>query len=362
MVSAKVGVLAAFPGQGAQHVGMGKTLFTDFPVARETFEEASDAIRIDLKKLCFEGPDADLVLTENTQPALLTVSVAAFRVAEREFGFAPTLFAGHSLGEYSALVAARSLPLSTAARFVRARGLAMQTAVPAGEGGMCALLNLTDEAVFTLCKLATAAATELRRTGSSELSVPAVCEPANFNSPGQTVIAGSRDAIEFAVTILKEKAAADPLFKGGRAIPLAVSAPFHCSLMKPARTRMQELFSEAAAPHAPSGAYLPNRTANLTREPGLIYELLIDQIDHPVLWSQSMTNALKHGVHTLCEFGPGKVLQGLMKRIVASEAESAPGLKASLIGLADVDGAKKFEAALAAAMNPTQTAHSGGTS
>jgi [acyl-carrier-protein] S-malonyltransferase len=184
---------------------MGKDLFENFTVAREIFEEASDAIRINLKKLCFEGPDSDLTLTENTQPCLLVTSVAAFRVAEKEFGFAPGAVAGHSLGEYSALVAIGSLPLSAAVYWVRERGQAMQKAVPLGEGTMAAILGVEDKAILSLCKKATDSALQ-KRAGSGDshpLSVEAICEPANYNSPGQIVIAGSTDGIAEAIQLVK---------------------------------------------------------------------------------------------------------------------------------------------------------------
>src|SRR4051794_38588782 len=184
-------IVAVFPGQGSQHVGMAKDLYENFALVREIFEEASDSISVDLKKLCFDGPESDLKLTENTQPCLLTASVAAFRVAEREFNFIPGAVAGHSLGEYSALVAMGCLDLGLATRWVRERGAAMQQAVPAGEGTMAAILGMDDAVIDTLCKKATALAQEKRQKGEqSDISVPALVEPANYNAPGQVVIAG----------------------------------------------------------------------------------------------------------------------------------------------------------------------------
>jgi [acyl-carrier-protein] S-malonyltransferase len=308
--------IALFPGQGSQFVGMGKDLFTNFKAAAETFEEASDAIRVDLKKLCFEGPDAELTLTENTQPCLLVSSVAAFRVASAELGFRPSAVAGHSLGEYSALVAAGALPLATATQWVRERGKAMQSAVPAGQGSMAALLQSwgaeEDAKVRELCKRATASAIEKRAKGeTADIVVEAIVEPANFNAPGQIVMAGSKDAIDEAIALAK--AGGD--FAGAKALPLQVSAPFHCRLMKPARDRMAELFSKAKTPNALTAPYIPNRTARLTSETGTIFELLVEQVDHPVLWKQSMTTLLTDGLQNAVEFGPGKVLTGLMKRI-----------------------------------------------
>lgn len=308
-------IFALFPGQGSQHVGMAKDLHENFKIVREAFEEASDAIGKDLRKLCFDGPDSDLVLTENTQPALLVSSVAAFRVAEAEYGFKPSAVAGHSLGEYSALVAAGALPLSTAARWVRERGKAMQIAVPAGQGTMAAIMGMEDAQIKILCERATADAKAKRAAGeNTELTVEAVVEPANFNSPGQVVIAGSTDAVAEAIALIK--AGGD--FAGGKAIPLSVSAPFHCKLMAPARSRMAELFSQARPEEKPktlNAPYVPNRTARLTRETGLVFELLVEQVDHPVLWKQSVMGVLESGTSTFVEFGPGKVLTGLVKRI-----------------------------------------------
>lgn len=318
-------VIALFPGQGSQHVGMGKSLYENFSVAREAFEEASDAVKLNLKKLCFDGPDADLTLTENTQPCLLTVSVAAFRAAQKETGLKPTLVAGHSLGEYSALVAAGALRLDVAARWVRERGAAMQRAVPVGQGTMAAVMGLSDEAVDQLCARATEDARSKRssRTGE-DLIVDAIVQPANYNSPGQTVIAGSVDAVEEALSLIKSGA-----FPGGKAIALSVSAPFHCRLMEPARTRMAEIFHAASAtdrPKSPDVPYLPNRTARISREPGIILDLLVEQIDHPVLWKQSILTALGSGVTSGYEFGPGKVLQGLAKRIAKDTQKELPVL------------------------------------
>ena len=312
--------LALFPGQGSQHVGMAKELLNDFPLARETFEEASDAIRVDLKKLCLDGPESDLTLTENTQPCLLTASVAAFRVAQKETGFKPDAVAGHSLGEYSALVVAQSVSLGVAAAWVKERGRAMQSAVPAGQGTMAAVMGLTDEQVTEICKQATALAAQKRATRSADsplddLTVDAVVETANFNAPGQVVIAGSIDAVAEAVALVK----GGTVFSGGKAIALSVSAPFHCRLMKPARIRMSEVFGNTSTkPQALLYPYIPNTSARITQEAGVVLDLLIEQIDHPVFWKQSMLHALERGTERVVEFGPGKVLIGLMKRIAQS--------------------------------------------
>jgi [acyl-carrier-protein] S-malonyltransferase len=294
---------------------MGKDLVTNFKLAAEIFEEASDAIHQDLRKLCFDGPESELTLTENTQPCLLTTSVAAYRVAQKELGYQASMVAGHSLGEYSALVAAECLPLSQAVFWVKERGLAMQAAVPAGQGTMAAILGLDDSLIGKLCEMATAAAQAKRASGEyAEIQVASIVEPANFNAPGQIVIAGSTDGIQEAIALIK--AGGD--FTGGKAIPLSVSAPFHCRLMKKARDRMAELFansSSSAKPKTPICSYVPNRTARPTSEAGVVFDLLIEQVDHPVLWKQSVTAMLETGISNMIEFGPGKVLSGLNKRI-----------------------------------------------
>lgn len=342
-------IVAVFPGQGSQAVGMGKSLFENFKVAREAFEEASDAIQVDLKKLCFEGPDSDLLLTENTQPCLLTTSVAAFRSAEAEFGFKPHAVAGHSLGEYSALVACKSLGLTQAVRFVRERGAAMQKAVPVGAGTMAALMGLEDSEVEALCTQATQVALEKRQNGQTEdqpaLQVDAIVQPANFNTPGQVVIAGSADAVQEALLLMKS----NPSWSKGKGIPLQVSAPFHCKLMAPARNRMAELFSKLSSGEQiqrPSVPYVPNRTGRATQEQGVVLELLIEQIDHPVLWKQSVQTLLSlPGKGTdpapkalAVEFGPGKVLGGMIKRIA-----SASSIQSEQHSVQDLDTLRKFE-------------------
>lgn len=328
-------IVALFPGQGSQHVGMAKELLENFSVAREAFEEASDAAKKDLKKLCLDGPESDLTLTENTQPCLLTASVAAFRCAQKEFGFKPSVVAGHSLGEYSALVAAGALPLGKAAAWVRERGASMQKAVPSGQGTMAAVLGMEDSAISKLCEAATAQAKQKRASGEIEdMTVEAIVEPANFNAPGQIVIAGSTDAVGEAVALIK--AGGD--FAGGKAIPLSVSAPFHCRLMKPARDRMAALFAEGPKASALSCAYVPNRTARLTQESNVIYELLVEQVDHPVLWNQSILGLLEKDYLKFAEFGPGKVLAGLMKRI-----GQKAGKTAQTANIADLATLKAFE-------------------
>lgn len=304
-------MMALFPGQGSQHVGMGKDLCENFSIARQTFEEASDILKLDLKKLCFEGPESDLALTENTQPCLLAHSIASYRTAQEEFGFRPTLVAGHSLGEYSALVAAESLSFSEALRWVRQRGRVMQQAVPVGMGSMTAVLGMEDEALEALCKRAIDAAQEKAQAESlsSSITLPPVVEPANYNAPGQTVVAGSLMALEQMVALQPQ---------GVKMISLPVSAPFHCSLMSSAREAMRKFFSnllENQKPKQLACPYIPNRTARLSQESGVVLDLLVEQIDHPVFWKQSMKTALENSVRHAVEFGPGKVLAGLMKRI-----------------------------------------------
>ncbi len=339
-------IFAVFPGQGSQHVGMAKDLFEHFAVAREVFEEASDSIHVDLKRLCFNGPDDDLKLTENTQPCLLAASVAAFRVAQKELNFTPQAFAGHSLGEYSALVAMESLELGSTVRWVRERGIAMQKAVPTGEGTMAALLGLEDAQVESLCQRATDLAIQSRKQGANDhLSVSPVVEPANFNSHGQVVIAGSIDAVQEALALLKSGTD----FAGGKAIPLQVSAPFHCKLMRPARDRMADLFSQATHAQKPKllrSPYVPNRTGRICKEAGVVLELLVEQVDHPVLWKQSIVTLLTSftpppaGFMTV-EFGPSKVLSGLIKRIASQTPQTC-----NQISFQDTSSLKNLESVL----------------
>lgn len=308
--------LAVFPGQGSQHVGMAKDLYDNFKLVRELFEEASDATSIKLKRICFDGPESDLQLTENTQPALLTASIAAFRVVKEELEFTPTMTAGHSLGEYSALVANECIPFASAVKWVRERGQAMQKAVPAGEGAMLALMGFEDDLLDAFCNAAVELAWKERKNGfdGAGSKVNCVLEPANFNAPGQTVVSGSQDAVHHALNLIK----IDDRFSGKKAIPLSVSAPFHSSLMQPARDRMQKIFLSAQdyeKPLAFKFPYIPNVTGRVNTEHTAVFDLLIEQIDNSVLWKQSIENAIQNGIHRVIEFGPGKVLQGLCKRI-----------------------------------------------
>lgn len=284
-----------FPGQGSQSVGMGKDLTERFPVARKTFEEADEALGKKLSQLCFEGPEDQLRLTENTQPAILTVSVAAWRVLD-EKGIKPGFLAGHSLGEYSAHVVAGTISFADAVRTVRNRGKYMQEAVPVGTGAMAAILGMNLDAVGAAC---------------GDASQGEVCEPANINSPDQIVISGHAAAVERAVKLAQERGAK-------RAILLPVSAPFHCSLMKPAEERLavdlQKL--KFAAPKIP---VVCNVYAKPVEDAESSREALIRQVTGSVNWSDSMQLLIARGMQTFVEVGPGKVLCGLMRQIDRSK-------------------------------------------
>ncbi len=288
-----------FPGQGSQYVGMGKSLYDNFSAVKALYEEASDALHLDLKKLSFDGPESDLKLTHITQPAILTHSVAAFRMFTQETGIAPDFVAGHSLGEYSALVAAGSLQFTNAVKLVHRRGQFMQEAVPVGTGAMAALVGGEEAGVKSLCEEAS------RLTGRS-------CEMANFNGGGQIVISGYRQAVEEAVRI----ASSDPAYGVARAILLPVSAPFHSSLMKKAEENMRPLLE--ATPFSPLACpYIANVDAQVHREEG-VKERLIQQICGSVRWEQSMKQLPALGVTEALEIGPGRVLAGLLRRIEKS--------------------------------------------
>ena len=285
-----------FPGQGSQAVGMGRDLAQAFAAAREVFEEVDEALKQKLSKLMFEGPESDLTLTANAQPALMTVSIAALRVLEREAKVdlpkVAAFVAGHSLGEYSALAAAGALKLSDAARLLRRRGEAMQKAVPVGEGAMAALLGLD----------ADKAAEVAREAAQGE-----VCDFANDNAPGQVVVSGAKSAVERALEIAKAKG-------GKRAIMLPVSAPFHCALMKPAADVMEEALAAVtiAPPRVP---LIANVTAQATSDPESIRKLLVQQVTGLVRWRECVLCLKQKGVVTLVEVGAGKVLTGLVRRI-----------------------------------------------
>ena len=280
-----------FPGQGSQAVGMGRDLAGNFAVAKQTFEEADEALGYKLSDLCFEGPEDSLKLTETTQPAILTASVAAWRVLA-EKGIKPRFVAGHSLGEYSAQVAAGTLKFSDAVRTVRNRGKYMQEAVPVGVGAMAAILGLDLEKVTALCHAA---------------AEGEVCEPANINSPEQIVISGNKGAVERAATLAGDRGAK-------RAVMLPVSAPFHCSLMKPAQDRLAADLGELEF-HDPGIAVVCNVDAVVVDSGFSSRDALVRQVTGSVKWEQSMRLLIAQGVQTFVEVGPGKVLCGLMRQI-----------------------------------------------
>ena len=281
-----------FPGQGSQHAGMGKDLADNFTVARDVFEEANDALGEDLAALCFNGPEEDLKLTANTQPAILTTSIAALRVLEAETGLTPDCAAGHSLGEYSALVCAGALSFADAVRTVRQRGIFMQEAVPVGTGAMAAILGLD---LPTLNKVCTDAA-----QGQ-------VVSPANFNSAGQVVIAGHAEAVDRAIELAKECGAK-------RALPLPVSAPFHCSLMVPAGERLANVLENIEV-NDMTLPVITNVEASANQDPTRVRDLLVEQVSAPVRWEETINCMVKMGVEQYIEIGPGKVLAGLVKRM-----------------------------------------------
>ena len=299
-----------FPGQGSQAVGMGKALAEAFPVAREVFAEVDDALSQKLSHLMFEGPESDLTLTENAQPALMSVSMAALRVLETEGGWRladkAAFVAGHSLGEYSALAAAGSLALADAARLLKLRGQSMQKAVPVGVGAMAALLGLDLEQAQSIAAAA-AAATGL------------VCAAANDNAPGQVVVSGHKEAVEKAVALAAEQGAK-------RSVILPVSAPFHCPLMQPAAEAMQAALEKAtvAMPVVP---LIANVTAKPVSDPATIRQQLVAQVTGTVRWRESVLEMKAQGVHEVIELGAGKVLAGLIKRIdkeISSLSAGAP--------------------------------------
>lgn len=286
-----------FPGQGAQSIGMGREVYDTFSCARDVFQEVDDALKQNLTKIIFEGPEADLVLTENAQPALMTISMALIRVLEKEGGLdlpqSVSYVAGHSLGQYTALCAAGSLTLCDTARLLKIRGQAMQKAVPVGEGAMAALLGLEMGDVEKIVH---------------EAAQGQVCEVGNDNSPGQVVISGNREAVERAVELSKE-------YGAKRSILLNVSAPFHCALMKPAQNRMEAAFQEVLVKD-PVVPVIDNVSAGIVNKGENLRTLLIQQVTDRVRWRESIVLIAECGVTTTIEVGAGKVLTGLSKRIV----------------------------------------------
>ncbi len=295
-----------FPGQGSQVVGMGKELAENYPIARQTFEEADEAMGYKLSQLCFEGPEEELRLTEVTQPAILTASVAALRVLEGRIA-RPAFVAGHSLGEYSAHVAAGTIGFADAVRTVRNRGRYMQEAVPVGVGAMAAILGMELEKVTAVCQ---------------EAAQGEVCSPANINSPEQIVISGITAAVERGVKLADERGAK-------RAKLLPVSAPFHCSLMKPAQDRLQPELEQLKM-HKPVYPVACNVETSFVTDEARAVETLVAQVTGAVKWEQSMRLLIAEGVQTFIEIGPGKVLCGLMRQIDRSKTCLNVGDEASL--------------------------------
>ena len=305
-----------FPGQGSQRAGMGKELAEQFPAARAVFDQADQALGFPLSKLCFEGPEEELKLTANTQPAILTTSVAAYRVLE-EKGIAPDYVAGHSLGEYSALVASGCLSLPEAVVTVRNRGTYMQEAVPAGQGAMAALLGLPLPKVQQVCEQA---------------AQGQVVVPANLNSPGQIVISGHKEAVERAAAAAKDAGAK-------RAVLLPVSAPFHSSLLQPAAARLESDFQRIRF----GGLSIPlvtNVDAEVIETPQAARDALLRQVPAPVRWEESMRKLIELGCDCFIEVGPGKVLAGLLRQIDRSvralSVEDPASLEKTLAALISV--------------------------
>jgi len=283
-----------FPGQGSQTIGMGLEFYNEFPIARQTFEEASDTLKFDLAKLCFEGDLEELSLTANAQPALLTTSIAALRVLEQETDLSPSFVAGHSLGEYSAIVSSGALNFKDAVHTVRKRGEFMQSAVPVGIGSMAAVMGLSKEQIMKICE-----------ENSDDENV---VSPANFNSPQQIVISGHKAAVEKVSLLLKEEGAK-------RVVPLTVSAPFHCSLMNKAAEELKEVLdsinkSEINVP------VVSNVDAESNSDHNAITDLLLRQVVMPVRWCESVEYMKNQDINRFIEIGPGNVLTGLIRRTV----------------------------------------------
>lgn len=289
-----------FPGQGSQYVGMGRELYGAFSSAKRTFDESSEALEFDMARLCFEGDAEKLRFTANTQPAILTVSVAAWKVLYEETGIKPDFAAGHSLGEYSALVVSGAMDFKDAVRVVRRRGEFMQTAVPDGVGAMAAVLGLSKEKVEEVCK-------EASTDGL-------IVSPANFNAPEQVVISGNKEAVERAGALSKSNGAKRVVF-------LEVSAPFHCALMASAAWKLEEVLYEVEI-HELQMPVVSNFDAKPNKDSSKVKRLLIDQVANPVRWDESVKTLYDLGVREFIEIGPGNVLSGLIKRTVSNVSVS----------------------------------------
>ncbi len=313
MTQSRAPIAFLFPGQGSQTVGMGKELAAQYPVAAQTFEEADQALGYKLSTLCWEGPEDQLRMTEITQPAILTVSIAAWRVVQSK-GIHPNYVAGHSLGEYSAQVASGALDFADAVRTVRNRGKYMQTAVPVGIGAMAAVLALKSEDVEKICQ---------------ESAQGEVCQAANLNSPEQTVISGSKAAVERAAALAKTRGAK-------RAVMLPVSAPFHCALMQPAQDQLAGDL-KALRINNPAVPVMCNVDAELITTGEATRDALIRQVTGAVRWDASMRKLIGSGIQTFVEIGPGKVLCGLMRQIdrtrTCYNVEDEESLQKTLAGL-----------------------------
>ena len=302
-MSTKSKLAMVFPGQGSQSVGMGKELWDNFEIYKETLEEASESISLDFKKLCFEGPTEDLNLTANTQPAIVTASVGAFRVLEKETGLKPKVSAGHSVGEYSALVSSGVMDFSDAVKAVRLRGQSMQDAVPKGEGGMLALIGPEDNQAKEFCSWV-------------ESQTPSfVLETANYNCPGQLVLSGNQKALDWAKENLTNYEF-NPRPKKVRLIPLKVSAPFHSRLMKPAEEIMAKYLANIEF-KAPNFSVVQNIDAQSVKDPIAIKDNLVKQVSGSVLWSKTIANF--NDIEAYIEVGSGTILTGLIKKIDTSK-------------------------------------------
>jgi len=314
-----------FPGQGSQAVGMGRDLAAAFSAAREVFEEIDETLKQKLSRLMFEGPGEELVLTENTQPALMAHSLAVLRVLEKEGGFTlrqkATVVAGHSLGEYSALAAAGSFSIADAVRLLKLRGQSMQKAVPAGEGAMAALLGADMAQAQEIC-------VEAASVPGADPPETEVIQPANDNGAGQIVVSGHRGAVERAVAIASTKGIR-------RAMLLPVSAPFHCALMAPAADAMAEAL-EKTPPGAPMVPLIANVSAAKATDPTVIRDLLVQQVTAMVRWRECVNAMVELGIDSFVELGSGKVLSGLIRRIAPDAATASAATPAEVEALLKV--------------------------